>query len=218
VFSFSESGHNAGTVSVSAPTVTVDSGGIISQAFDRDAGASIDVQAARLALKNGSQISAKSFGAAPGGGVQVTATESLEITGIDANGFPSALVTRAESSGDAGPLRVSAPTILLDGGLVAETSGAGAAGSLDVQARRLEMRPGSQISGSTFGPGRGATVRVTASESMAIEDAVVVSNTFGDGAAGSVDVRAGRLTLLSGAQIGSSSTRTVSAVQPARCG
>jgi hypothetical protein len=75
------------------------------------------------------------------GNLTVNASESVELSGVSAvTGIP--------------------------GGLSADTTGAGSAGKLNINTRRLIVRDGSIVSASTYGTGPGNTLSVNASESV----------------------------------------------------
>jgi large exoprotein involved in heme utilization and adhesion len=152
----------------------------------------VSVMAGSLALTGGAQISSSSFGAGRGGTVTVQARESVEITGRSRDGFPSGIFSSAEG----------------------KVPGAGAGGSVSVSTRRLTLADGAVISGTSFGPGAGGTVRVAVEESAKLlgSGSQVASSAAGAGvtagAAGDVIITAGSLMLAGGAQISGSSFGT----------
>ena len=92
--------------------------------------------------------------------------------------------------------------------------GAGSAGSVIVEAPRIALTEGAQIASSTFGPGQGGTVRVTATDTLTLAGttpdgapsgifAAAEGTEVGAGSAGSVVVEAPRMALTEGAQISS---------------
>ena len=182
---------------------------------------SLVVQAPRVTLTGGAQISSTTFGPGQGGTATVTATDVLTIAGTNLDSTrPSGIFAGAQ-----GP-----------------NAGAGNAGSLVVQAPRVALTEGARISSSTLGPGQGGTVTVTAMDSITLagQDSFgnasgLFANTMGSGDAGHVAVvtptltmdggniqavsfnsgnagnitlEVGRLTLTGGAQLGSNSLDT----------
>jgi filamentous hemagglutinin family protein len=167
-----------------------------------------------LATTNGSSGNA--------GGVQVTATERLEIL----NG--GQISSSSENGGDAGMVTVNAAELMIDGqgaessstGIFSQTTGSlsgsisGIGGDVQVMvAQRLELRNGGQISTSSGIRGRDAgTVTVRATE-IAIDgqDSGILSETVDlssgvSGIAGDVTVTATqRLELRNAGQISTSS-------------
>jgi filamentous hemagglutinin family protein len=243
------------------------SSGIFADARGTGTGAgnagSVAVQAPRITLMAGAQISSRTFGPGQGGPVRITATESLTLAGTSPNGtIPSGISANAEGkeagAGSAGSLVVQAPQVVLMAGAqissrtfgpgqggpvqvsVAESltlagtsldsrfssgifvdaqgtrAGAGSAGSLVVQAPRVVLTGGAQMSSGTVGPGEGGPVQVSATESLTVTgtspDGHFLSGIFalaqgteaGAGNAGSIEVQAPHITLMAGAQINSS--------------
>src|SRR5438093_731959 len=68
-------------------------------------------------------------------------------------------------------------------GVLVETEGpgvgAGEAGNVDGQARNVRLSNGAQISSSTFGPGSGGTVSVTATETLTLQGGNLPTGVFG---------------------------------------
>jgi filamentous hemagglutinin family protein len=200
------SGHG-GTLTVAArDTLTLAgtspdgqiSSGIFASAEGKKTGAgaagSIVVQAPRVALTGGAQIFGGTMGPGPGGPVQVTATDTLTLTGTNPDGtHPSGILASAQG----------------------KETGAGAAGSIVVQAPRVALTGGAQIGSLTFGPGPGGPVQVTATDTLTLAGtgpdgkhpsgilASAQGMETGAGAAGSIVVQAPRVALTGGAQIGS---------------
>jgi large exoprotein involved in heme utilization and adhesion len=175
---------DAGDLFVSAPLLTLD-GSFIQAVADqgsRGHAGAVEVRVGRLTLTGGAQIGSFTWGPEHGGPLTVTATEAVTITGrrLQAGGLiaRSGLFSSTLSSGDAGRLVVSTPTLqLMDAGVIsAATLGEGNAGDIEVQVERLSLTGGGQIfTGvgvpTSRGPensGRGGTLMVTATESIVI--------------------------------------------------
>jgi filamentous hemagglutinin family protein len=189
-------------------------------------GGSVMVNAGRLTLTDGSEISSATFGAGRGGRLTVTATESISIAGRDGAGNRSALLSNAlgegSDAGAAGDLVVSAPLLLVDGGrIVARTVGDGDAGNIEVRVGRLELTGGGQIFNGTGtvefvngvptfqgtgGPGRGGRLTVVATEAIRIvgqdsegfQSALASNAQFGTGEAGDLFISTPSLTIQGG--------------------
>ena len=184
---------DAGSLSVSAPTLHMDDGGFMRTAnppdprgllSSRNAGR-LEVRVRRLTLSGGAQLSSSTFGQGRGGDLTVTATDAIVISGRDSQGQPS--------------------------GLFSETFGNGDAGSLSVSAPRLTLSGGARLSSSTAGQGRGGALSVMATDAIVIsgrdgqgQPSGLFSETSGNGDAGSLSVSAPRLTLSGGARLSSS--------------
>jgi hypothetical protein len=142
-------------------------------------------------MMDGGQISTSTFARGHGGDLRVVATEAIFITGRGSELPQTGLFSVANASGDAGHLVVSAPRILIS--------------------------DGAQISSSSFGPGAGGSVTVTATDTLTLAGTspigAFISGIFanaqgrivGAGAAGNIVVSAPRILISDGAQISSSS-------------
>ncbi len=119
--------------------------------------------------------------------------------------------TRGSEEGQGIDMGVTGQVTMRNGALItaeANPGGSGDAGDLTVNVDRLTMRDGAAIGASTFGPGRGGDLRVTA-DTMLLEGVREgeVTGLFASarpgstGDAGDLTVRAGSLEVLGGAQI-----------------
>ena len=178
--------------------------------------------AGRVHLEQGAQIASTTLGPGQGGTVQVTATDTLSITGASSQGVLSGLASNAiAGTGRAGTLVVAAPHVEMVGGRIEAGSAAasrGDAGAIQLEVDTLRLTGGAQIISLTEGLGQGGPIRVTASDTISLAgtspdgrfptaiSAAASGTGAGAGGAGSVVVQASRLLLTGGAQI-SSSTR-----------
>jgi filamentous hemagglutinin family protein len=161
-------------------------------------GGDVRVIAGVLEISDEGQLSAETAGAGRGGDVRVAAS-SLRVTrgGFD----PSRLRTRASGTGQGGDVAIEADVVeVSDGGeLSALTSGAGAAGSLRIEARDRVLVRGDPaaapnevtgIFGRTDGVGAGGDLTIDTGRLDVEAGAVISARTFGAGAAGSVTIDA----------------------------
>jgi filamentous hemagglutinin family protein len=232
LFSSTNGSGDAGHLFVSAPTLSLDGGGIRAGTLGDGNAGSVEVRVGRLTLTGGGQISsATGFlefvdgvptfrgtgGPGRGGDVTVVATESISIAGRDSEGFRSALGTNAHfGQGRAGNLFIATPSLTMDDGLIlASTEGAssGDAGNLLLEVERLTMSGGARISTSTDGSGRGGELRVVATEAISImgQDrngfpSGLFSTAGGGGLGGSIHVQARAIELSDEGTISARST------------
>jgi filamentous hemagglutinin family protein len=110
----------------------------------------IEITTERLLARDGGVISSSTAGTGDGGNVQVTAHQSVEVTGVEPFRFvPSAISAATLSAGHAGSVRIDTEVLQVDqGGRVdSSTVASGAAGSVLVNASdRIEVQgtvPGS---------------------------------------------------------------------------
>jgi filamentous hemagglutinin family protein len=214
LFSSTLAGGDAGRITVSTPTLTMDEGLIqaLAESNSRGNAGNIEVYVDRLTLTNLAQISSDARSVGRGGIVTVRASDTIIIAGRNREDirFASGLFSNADASGDAGRVFVSAPTLRLeDGGRIfAFTLGDGRAGDIELQVGRLTLTGGGEISSGTSGAGRGGTVTVSATDTITIagsfNEAVpsgLVSDTTGSGPGGSVHIAANYLQLSEGGRI-----------------
>jgi filamentous hemagglutinin family protein len=159
-------------------------------------GGTISIETKRLIVENGGSVSVSTFGQGKGGSLIVKASESVEVLGTSTDGqFPSLLFADVYDVGDGGNLTIETP--------------------------RLTVKDGAQVAASTFAEGSAGNLNIKASESIELDgfvlrnDEIFSSGLFtqvnegSSGNAGNLTVEAGKLTVVNGAQI-SSSTRNAS--------
>jgi len=141
-------------------------------------GGSIQVQGQNVSLGDGSLVLIQNQGFQPTGAIQVNATESVKVSGTNADG-------KIRSS------------------LTNETVGAGRAGDINISTKRLVVEGGASIFATTFSSGTGGNLNVNASESVQVNGVSTVdpsvssfigTATFGSGDSGNTTVSTGRLT------------------------
>lgn len=161
---------------------------VLSETLGRGRAGDISVNTGRLILTEGAQLSSSTFSPGSGGKITVHAIESVEATGVEANGnFASGLfAVSSESNGDGG--------------------------RIEVVTKRLILQEGAQISAATFSQGNGGDVLINASEfveavgfaPIGSSGVFAVSDNTGDG--GTVEINTGKLMLRDGAEISAATT------------
>jgi len=180
------SDEGGGNIQVHGNRVTLaDGSGLVAQTLGSQNGKGISIQAEQLTLKDGAQVSTSTFGAGSGGTLTVNASESVKVTGTDANGNPSALFT--------------------------QTRGAGAAGNLTINTGKLIVEDGANIAASAFvgSQGSGGTLNVTASDFVKLSGTSMINGmpsglftqTLSSGDAGSLTINTRQLIVQDGAQV-----------------
>jgi filamentous hemagglutinin family protein len=145
------------------------------------------IDTGRLLVRDGAQVSASTRGQGQGGSLQITATDSIEVIGRSADGQRGS-------------------------GLFAQSQGSGDAGSLRIDAGRLLVRDGAQVSTSTFGSGQGGSLQIRATDSVEVigrsadgqTDSGLFTSSQGSGEAGDLRIDTGRLLVRDGAQVSAS--------------
>lgn len=149
----------------------------------------ISLTAAELWLLDGAQVDSTSYGSGDGGYITINVTNNTLISGVGHTGYPSALV--------------------------AEATGWGSAGSINLETGSLTMTDGGAISSGTYGTdigaGHGGDIYVRARGDVLISGvnaggrvSKIVSDSEGPGVAGSITVEGRRIELNDGGRISSS--------------
>ncbi len=139
VISASTSGNgDAGIISLTGGTANINSGTVSSSTSSTGQGGSIITSLAYLNLTNGGQFLTNTSGSGAGGGIDITATDTVLIRGKDVDGI-NASGLRSESlsgSGTGGTITVNAPTIRIDQNGITSTvsTGSGDAGNINLLA------------------------------------------------------------------------------------
>jgi len=171
--------------SISSRLLSRSTGGATGNAGD------LTLETQRLLLDDGAAILTGTFGSGQGGNVRVRAAETIELRGVDIDGFPSSISSQAFTSGF--------------GDLVE-------AGDITLETRRLLLDDGARIESSAGGFANGGDLTVRASESVELRgtqnfsrgdlSSRLTSNLFGGvGNAGNLTIDTGRLTLADGAVV-----------------
>lgn len=191
-----------------------------SETTDGPAG-DLTVRTATLQLRDGARISSSTGGPGRAGDLDIAASASIDIDG-SLSGIFSA--TAAGANGNAGNLRVAAPLLTLQGGVIDSTTvGDGHAGAVRVEVGDLRLHAGAQIrsfSGGfdesnegalVVGSGNAGSVSVQASGLVELagsamgRPSALLAETRGAGAGGNVGVQASVLRIADGALVSSSS-------------
>ncbi|MEH2072572.1 MAG: S-layer family protein [Nostoc sp.] len=132
-------------------------------------GGNLSIKTARLIISDGAVVSARSFGTAGkanAGNIKVTASDFVEIVGINRRD-PSALaasvgpvLTTDKVTGDAGDISVETPRLIIrDGGVLSSRNvGEGRAGNLEVMAGSILLDKGEIRTETALGNGGNITL------------------------------------------------------------
>jgi large exoprotein involved in heme utilization and adhesion len=157
---------------VTAGSIHMDNSGLGSSGRGAGNGGNVLVNVGTLTLTGGAQIATVTSNTGNGGELTIRATDGISISGRGTLLRPSGLFTNTFGDGDAGRLRLSAPTLsMMEEGLIqaaAAPDSSGKAGSTEVRVGQLTLTGGAQISTSSFGTGSGGEVSIAATESISI--------------------------------------------------
>ncbi len=207
---------DAGSITVSAPSVWLENGAAIkanTAGKGGDAG-DINIKGARVFVTGGSEIrSSTTSDMGNGGRISLTADDTIVVTGHSPAARESKISSSTASEKAAGKVILSAPTIRIeDGGIIQATSTSpGSAGDITLEkVKHLVVSSGAQIINRTSDRGPGGTVKIDASSGevrITGQSTAINSNT--EGAArhsGKVDITARHLTIDNGAKITASTS------------
>jgi filamentous hemagglutinin family protein len=156
-----------GAIFISAPLLEIHNGFISSTSLGDGNGGEISLEVGHLILSDDATIISNNTGGGAGGNLNITATESVLITGRQ-----SRLGSETFSQKKAGNIIITTPTLTIEDGVIsASTAGNGDAGKIVLEVDRLALTGGATIrseSLSIFGSGRGGNIKVTAKESISI--------------------------------------------------
>ncbi|MDF5721786.1 MAG: filamentous hemagglutinin N-terminal domain-containing protein [Rhizonema sp. PD37] len=143
-------------------------------------GGNITIDSGSFLLQDGSQLVASTSGQGDAGNVTVRALDSISLAGRQTTIFST----------------VSA-------------RGVGKGGNIDINAAKVSLIDGAQLSASTSGRGNAGNVTVRALDSISLAGASIFSTVSGGGVGkgGNIDINAGTLSLIDGAQLISATLR-----------
>jgi filamentous hemagglutinin family protein len=150
---------NAGQITITTPSLTVDQGGIISTGTSGtgDAG-TLTVNSNSVRLLSGGQLtSSSSIDLAPGSPLPAGSAGTITIQGL------------------ASP----APTLHIDGstsGISTTTQGTGKGGNISINANSVTLQNGSHISSSSTGPGVAGDITINADSQFAMTNSSVTTD------------------------------------------
>jgi large exoprotein involved in heme utilization and adhesion len=186
---------NAGDITIYSSDAVVINNGIISSSVEIGAvgnGGDIQIQTPKLSLTNGGQIDVSVWrgGRGESGNIRIDATNSVIISGVNANGFASLLAANAElgSIGKPGEIMVNTDYFLIEKGgfLSTGTYNSNNGGSITINTRIFEALTGGQIFSSTGGSGKAGDININATDSINLSGV--------DANSGSTAIFAGTLT------------------------
>jgi filamentous hemagglutinin family protein len=199
--------QDVGSVTLSAPTVVIDGGFINTSTLEAGRAGSIVLNVGTLLLSGGGQVASSSVLLASGsaGHIDVTASESITITGASSNGrsvLPvpfgdfvndarSGIFSTAAATGPGGNITLRAPQFrLADGGTISASSTGGptaTAGSIDITfGDQFVMDHASISTDSTLADGGNISITSTGSLLHMIDSQITTSVRSGLGGGGNI--------------------------------
>lgn len=155
-------------------------------------GGHIDVVAPRLLLTGNTAIGVDNFAIAPGGNVNIEATETVRVdSNQEAIPDYGQLFVNSYGPGTSGEFSLSTEDLIISGyGIRSQVAGTGSGGLVSVEAERIYIENEGSIAASTFGPGLGGTVNVEAHHIALKNGGNIAASTTSSGQGGNVEVTA----------------------------
>ena len=212
-------GGNAGDLSLTAGSIDIHDGGTIQlDALGTGNAGTATINTRVLEVTGGGSIATKSLGEGDAGNLNITATESVTLTG-QGDLDPSGIYSNAFSAGDGGQIRVvTADLTVTDGARIQAGVGENPdvtnlppatattqAGTIELQVERLNVSGAAQISTQSENAGQAGGINVNASDAVNISSPAgsvqsgLFSTASGTGAGGSITIRGGKLVMNGGA-------------------
>jgi filamentous hemagglutinin family protein len=195
---------NAANISIVADRLLVDDGYIGNGTYGSGNAGLLDLQVKDLVLQTG-VIASNTQGSGQGGTINVQSDRlTLDQTSV--------LATRSYSSGNSGLLQLNIQDSLkLSNNSTisasSDTNATGNAGTVLVNAPKIDLFRNSRIEGSTLGAGQGGVVEINAGTVNLFDRSQLQAYTNGTGNAGSIQVKADRLGLFNQSEIISNSLK-----------
>jgi filamentous hemagglutinin family protein len=167
--------------------------GIEVYAIGSGEGATIDLSAQNLIIRDISRVSSQASGTAATGDIRVQASQSVQlnsqVVGDSANAGIFALTN---AQGNAGDIQIKTPFLqVIDDAIIsAATFGAGNAGNIRLETDRIELSTGGTLGSSSFVQGNAGTINIQTRSLNLINGGLISSNSLGRGNAGSIEINA----------------------------
>ncbi|NJM69598.1 MAG: filamentous hemagglutinin N-terminal domain-containing protein [Scytonema sp. RU_4_4] len=202
----------AGNVNINArERIYFDRGFVFSTLQPRASGKSGDIiiNTGSLALINGAELVATSYGQGDAGNVNIDARDTVSFDGRDSRGYPSGAFSNVESEnavGNGGDININTGSLYLSNGAVinSRTRGQGNAGSVNIKARETVSfdRSSSALSSvESTGVGNGGDIKITTGSLYLSNGAEVNARTRGQGNGGDINIKTGSLALTNGSEL-----------------
>jgi filamentous hemagglutinin family protein len=184
------SGIGGGKIFIRAGNFFSDGGFVFADTYGDIQGQGIDISITdSINLLNGARITADTLSSGQGGNITLSA-QRLSLRGsyssvvLGNNGIPakinSGIAANTYGNGNAGQVRINAPTIELsnNGSVSTSSNSSGNAGDIEIHSRRLLLKDGGTISSDTWGSGKGGNLVLGIDESIVMTGINVADDQF----------------------------------------
>jgi filamentous hemagglutinin family protein len=165
----SESVELIGEELIENPRGRQSSGFVATALFDGTAG-DITIETENLIVQNGAKVFASTIGQGNAGNIQINATNSVNLSGVDFSGYSSSLSTTTSGVGQGGNITVNTSAFQIAEGAVvnAQTTDEGNGGNITVKANTFEAINGGQLLTNTRSSGRAGSISLNATGKITI--------------------------------------------------
>lgn len=160
----------------------------------------LDVTADSIHVGTGSQISARTFSAGPGGNFRLDSRETV-VSGTDAR---ISALSDVAATGRGGIVQLAARDALFieeGGAITASALGAGDGGDIFIDVGRAHILKDGMLAATSEGAGNGGSVFVNANRVIVSAGGIVTASSGGSGNGGGVFIETGRLDVSDGGSI-----------------
>jgi filamentous hemagglutinin family protein len=186
------SGPGGGAIALRSGNVTLrDGSSLVSDTLGSIDGYGINIEAARFSLLDLACVASGTTSSGAGGPISVRTSENIEIQGIGFDDFRRRIL-------DPGAAQEPGDIAFRESSISTGTLGAGKAGDIALDTKRLTIREGSGIFNPTLGTGDGGSVTIRAKESVEINASGLLTPAFNSGNAGSIAIETGQLSVTDG--------------------
>jgi len=192
------SGPGGGAIVLRSGNVILrDRSSLVSDTLESIDGRGINIEAARFSLLDQAFVGSGTNGSGAGGPISIRTSENIELKGIGFEDFRRRFLEpgAAQQPGDL----VERPSRIATG-----TLGAGKAGEIALDTKRLTIRDGAVILNPTLSTGDSGGVTIRARESVEINGSGLFTTTFNSGTAGSIAIETDQLSVTDGAFVSAS--------------
>ncbi len=167
--------------------------GIEVYAIGSGEGATIDISAQDLIIRDIARVSSQASGKGATGDIRVQTSRSVrlnsQVAGESAN---AAIFALTNGQGDSGDIQIKTPFLQVvdDAVISAATFGGGNAGNIRLETDRIELSSGGTLGSSSFVQGNAGTLNIQTRSLNLTNGGLISSNSLGRGNAGSIEINA----------------------------
>jgi large exoprotein involved in heme utilization and adhesion len=185
---------NANQVNIAGLSEEGETGGVFLNTTSANQAGQLQMNSQRLVIGEGGEIANITAGVGNGGVIELTAAESIDISGAS-----SGVSFDMRGSGDASGLRIAIETgdltVANGANVTVSGQGSGDAGTLGITANSIVLNNQGRLTATTVS-GRGGNISVQVADSVLLrDDGDIRTNAQGTGDGGNITIEAGKFVL-----------------------